>query len=129
MTPCALRFRVHSFAAVTQERVALVAVVHSVVFFTHLANPKLTLRLEIWAVASSTRAGHEQRLPVVQQLVWVAVGGAMAADCIALNRPSLSLFVLCFGAGPVLADAPLAELVQAGEPLQTNQQAGGYVRG
>jgi hypothetical protein len=54
--------------------------VYSVVFFTHLANPKLTLRLEFWSVASSTRGGHEQRLPVVQQLVWVAVGGAMAAD-------------------------------------------------
>jgi hypothetical protein len=43
----------------------------------------------------------------------------MAVDCIALNRPSLSLFVLCFGAGPVFVDAPLAERVHAGEQLQT----------
>jgi hypothetical protein len=68
-------------------------------------------------------------LPVDHQLVRVAVGGAMAVDCIALNRPSLSLFVLCFGAGPVFVDTPLAKRVHASEQLQTcatgGQQEGG----
>jgi hypothetical protein len=37
---------------------------------------------------------------------------------------SLALFVLCFGASPVLVDAPLAERVHASEQLQPNAAGG-----
>jgi hypothetical protein len=114
---CALWFGVDGFATVAQIRLTIVAMMRGYLLGT-LFTKVLALRCWCRSVAS-TRVGQGQRMPVQQQLVWVEVGGAETADCIAPNRPSLSLLVLCFGAGPVLPNTLLAERVQAGEPLQT----------